>query len=62
MPLFNLLLDGDHSYVADGRIVHNKDGGDAAGGGGEGADGGSGAGARPATAPPPVPTPERPAA
>ena len=25
-PLFNLLLDGDHSYVADGWIVHNKDG------------------------------------
>src|SRR5690606_27311832 len=28
-PLFNLLLDGDHSYVADGWIVHNK--GDKAG-------------------------------
>jgi hypothetical protein len=25
MPVFNLLLDGDHSYVADGWIVHNKD-------------------------------------
>ncbi len=25
-PLFNLLLDGDHSYVADGWIVHNKEG------------------------------------
>jgi len=24
-PVFNLLLDGDHSYVADGWIVHNKD-------------------------------------
>lgn len=30
-PLFNLLLDGDHSYVADGWIVHNKDGNDADG-------------------------------
>lgn len=36
-PLFNLLLDGDHSYVADGWIVHNKDG-----------DGGSTVGATPA--------------
>ena len=34
-PLFNLLLDGDHSYVADGWIVHNKDG-NADGGGGDG--------------------------
>ena len=25
-PLFNLLLDGDHSYVANGWIVHNKEG------------------------------------
>lgn len=23
-PLFNLLLDGDHTYVADGYLVHNK--------------------------------------
>lgn len=27
-PVFNLLLDGDHSYVADGWIVHNKGGTD----------------------------------
>ena len=33
-PLFNLLLDGDHSYVADGWIVHNKDGADSGGGAG----------------------------
>jgi len=25
--LYNLLLDGDHSYVANGYVVHNKDGG-----------------------------------
>jgi hypothetical protein len=30
LPLFNLRLDGDHSYVADGWIVHNKDGAAAA--------------------------------
>ncbi len=35
-PLFNLLLDGDHSYVADGWIVHNKEGA-AEGGGSSGA-------------------------
>jgi hypothetical protein len=35
-PLFNLLLDGDHSYVADGWIVHNKE----AGSGGIGSAGG----------------------
>ena len=42
-PLFNLLLEGDHSYFADGYAVHNK-GGDGGGeggdGGGEGGDGG----------------------
>jgi hypothetical protein len=26
-PLFNLLLNGDHSYMADGFLVHNKGGG-----------------------------------
>jgi hypothetical protein len=25
--LYNLLLDGDHSYIANGYVVHNKDGG-----------------------------------
>ena len=40
-PLFNLLLDGDHSYVADGWIVHNKEGGsDGGGSDGGGSDGG----------------------
>ena len=45
-PLFNLLLDGDHSYVADGWIVHNKEGdrrqlnATAAGSDGGGSDGG----------------------
>ena len=29
--LFNLLLNGDHSYFADGYLVHNKDGGDNSG-------------------------------
>ena len=47
-PLFNLLLDGDHSYVADGWIVHNKnadgDGGGGSDGGGGGSDGGGGGG------------------
>ena len=32
--LFNLLLDGDHTYVANGFVVHNK--------GGEGGEGGEG--------------------
>ena len=39
-PLYNLLLDGDHSYVANGYLVHNKGGGD--GGGGDGGGSGSG--------------------
>lgn len=34
-PVYNLLLDGDHTYVANGFVVHNKDGD---GGGGEGGD------------------------
>ena len=38
-PVFNLLLDGDHSYVADGWIVHNKD----RGGEGNGGDPAAGA-------------------
>ena len=38
-PVFNLLLDGDHSYVADGWIVHNKD----PGGEGNGGDPAAGA-------------------
>jgi hypothetical protein len=40
-PLFNLLLDGDHAYFADGYLVHNKGGGEGGGGGG-GSDGGEG--------------------
>jgi hypothetical protein len=46
-PLFNLLLDGDHSYVADGWIVHNKAGdtdGGSSGGDGGGSSGGDGGG------------------
>lgn len=40
--VYNLLLDGDHSYVANGFVVHNKDGDDGSGGGddGGGDDGG----------------------
>ncbi len=46
-PLFNLLLDGDHAYFADGYLVHNKGGdggGGSGGGGGEGGSGSSGSG------------------
>lgn len=32
LPLFNLRLDGDHTYVADGWLVHNKGGGGSSGG------------------------------
>ncbi|MGU5581350.1 hypothetical protein [Aeromonas hydrophila] len=39
--LFNLILDGSHSYVANGLIVHNKDG-DGSGNGGGGSSGGGG--------------------
>ncbi|GJB61781.1 hypothetical protein KAM374_43170 [Aeromonas caviae] len=39
--LFNLILDGSHSYVANGLIVHNK-GGD--GGGNSGSGGGNSGG------------------
>ena len=39
-PLFNLLLDGDHSYVADGWIVHNKEGDSGGSSNGAGSDGG----------------------
>ncbi|WP_323997405.1 hypothetical protein [Aeromonas dhakensis] len=53
--LFNLILDGNHSYVANGLIVHNKDGdgnsgggdsggGSSSGGGGSDSDGGSNSG------------------
>ncbi|MGL6376769.1 hypothetical protein [Aeromonas hydrophila] len=47
--LFNLILDGSHSYVANGLIVHNKDGdgsdgGSGNGGGGSSSGGGSGSG------------------
>ncbi|BEJ48575.1 hypothetical protein Ri1_11740 [Aeromonas dhakensis] len=53
--LFNLILDGSHSYVANGLIVHNKDGdgnsgggdsggGSSGGGGGSDSDGGSSGG------------------
>ncbi|MBL0669557.1 hypothetical protein JD504_02130 [Aeromonas hydrophila] len=41
--LFNLILDGSHSYVANGLIVHNKDG-DGSGNGGGGSSGGGGSG------------------
>ncbi|WP_323940729.1 Hint domain-containing protein [Aeromonas hydrophila] len=37
--LFNLILDGSHSYIANGLIVHNKDG-DGSGNGGGGSSGG----------------------
>jgi Hom_end-associated Hint len=40
--VYNLLLDGDHTYVADGYVVHNKDGGDGGEGGGGGDSGGDG--------------------
>jgi hypothetical protein len=43
--VYNLLLDGDHTYVADGYVVHNKDGGEGGGeGGGDGGDGGGDSG------------------
>lgn len=42
--LFNLILDGSHSYVANGLIVHNKDGDGNSGGGGSGGGGGGGGG------------------
>ena len=40
MTVYNLLLDGDHSYVADGFVVHNKGGDDGGGEGGGGEGGG----------------------
>ncbi|WP_421183271.1 hypothetical protein [Aeromonas dhakensis] len=40
--LFNLILDGSHSYIANGLIVHNKDGDGNSGGGGSGGGGGGG--------------------
>ncbi len=38
--LYNLLLDGDHRYFANGFLVHNKGEGGEGGGGGEGGEGG----------------------
>jgi len=38
-PVYNLILDGDHSYVANGFVVHNK-----GGEGGQGGQGGQGGG------------------
>ncbi|UCA10608.1 Hint domain-containing protein [Aeromonas enteropelogenes] len=40
--LFNLILDGSHSYIANELIVHNKDGDGNSGGGGSGGGGGGG--------------------
>ncbi|HDZ8909850.1 TPA: hypothetical protein RUX66_002646, partial [Aeromonas dhakensis] len=42
--LFNLILDGSHSYVANGLIVHNKDGDGNSGGGDSGGGSSSGGG------------------
>jgi hypothetical protein len=43
--VFNLMLDGDHSYIANGFVVHNKGGeGGGQGGGGGGQGGGNGGG------------------
>ncbi|MDX7756919.1 hypothetical protein [Aeromonas hydrophila] len=42
--LFNLILDGSHSYVANGLIVHNKDGDGSSGGSGNGGGGNSSGG------------------
>lgn len=39
--LFNLILDGSHSYIANELIVHNKDGDGNRGGGGSGGGGGN---------------------
>ncbi|MGE6197645.1 Hint domain-containing homing endonuclease [Aeromonas media] len=41
--LFNLILDGNHSYIANSLIVHNK-GGDGGSGGNSGSGGGSNSG------------------
>jgi hypothetical protein len=36
-PVYNLILDGDHSYIANGFVAHNKGGGQGGGrGGGQG--------------------------
>lgn len=40
--VYNLLLDGDHAYFANGYLVHNKDGGSGSGSGGSGSGSGSG--------------------
>ncbi|WP_421271668.1 hypothetical protein [Aeromonas taiwanensis] len=39
--LFNLILDGSHSYIANGLIVHNKGGDDSGSDGGGGDSGGN---------------------
>lgn len=39
--VFNLLLDGNHTYIADGFLVHNKGGDSDGGGSGGGDDGGN---------------------
>lgn len=39
--LFNLILDGSHSYIANELIVHNKDGDGNSGGSGSGGGGGN---------------------
>jgi hypothetical protein len=43
--VYNLMLDGDHSYVANGFVVHNK-GGDGGQGGGQGSGQGQGKGSK----------------
>ena len=42
LSVFNLLLEGEHTYIANGFVVHNKGGesGGGEGGGGEGGEGG----------------------
>ena len=40
-PIYNLALDGDHEFFANGFLVHNKGGG-GGGGGGYGGVGGNG--------------------
>lgn len=36
LPVYNLRLDGDHTYVAEGWVVHNKGGGETSGEPGDG--------------------------
>ncbi|PSJ46157.1 hypothetical protein C7H85_05795 [Zobellella endophytica] len=45
LTVYNLLLDGNHTYIADGFLVHNKGGdGGSSGSGGEGGGSGSSGG------------------